>query len=64
MLMICNGTLGGGSPCHVSILRNVYVACLCRSFMPLSLVEFKKRPCHMSNLVKALSHVNKLNVTC
>ena len=40
----------GGSPCRMSILRNAYVACLCRLFVPLSHVEFKKLPCRMSNL--------------
>ena len=39
-----------GSPCRVSILRNADVACLCRLFIPMSHVEFKKWPCRMSNL--------------
>ena len=40
----------GRSPCHVSNLRNANVACLCRLFMPMSHVKFKKWPCRMSNL--------------
>ena len=42
------GALDGGSPCRLSILRNANVACLCRLFMSMSHVEFKKRLCHMS----------------
>ena len=42
------GALDGGPPCRLSILRNANVACLCRLFMPMSHVEFKKFPCHMS----------------
>ena len=42
------GALDGGSPCCLSILRNANVACLCRLFMPMSHVEFKKRLCPMS----------------
>ena len=37
-----NGALDGGSRCRMSILRNENVACLCRLFMPMSHVEFKK----------------------
>ena len=37
-----NGALDGGSRCRMSILRNDNVACLCRLFMPMSHVEFKK----------------------
>ena len=37
------GALEGGSPCRLSISRNANVACLCRLFMPMSHVEFKKR---------------------
>ena len=50
MRTLKGGALDGGSPCRVSILRNAYVACLCRLFMPMSHVEFKKCPCRMSNL--------------
>ena len=32
----------------MSILRNAYVACLCRSIFPLSTVKFKKCQCPMS----------------
>ena len=42
------GAIDGGSPCRLSILRDANVACLCRLFMPMSHVEFKKYPCHMS----------------
>ena len=41
------GALNGGSPCRLSILRNGNVACLCRLFMPMSHVEFKKKLCHV-----------------
>ena len=37
-----------GSWCHMSILRNDNVACLCHLIFPLSPVEFKKWPCPMS----------------
>ena len=37
-----DGTLDGGSPCRLLILRKGNVACLCRLFMPMSHVEFKK----------------------
>ena len=33
---------GGGVPCHVSVLRNANVACLCPLSMPMSQVEFQK----------------------
>ena len=33
---------GGGPQCRMSILRNGNVACLCRLFMAMSHVEFKK----------------------
>ena len=36
------GALDGGSPCRLSNLRNANVACLCRLFMAMSHVEFKK----------------------
>ena len=36
------GALDGGSPCRLSILRNANVACLCRLFMAMSHVEYKK----------------------
>ena len=36
------GALDGGSPCHLSILRNANVACLCRLFKAMSPVDFKK----------------------
>ena len=42
------GPVTGGSPCRLSILRNGNVACLCRLFMPMSHVEFKKCQCRMS----------------
>ena len=32
----------GESPCRLSILRNANVTCLCRLFMPMSHVKFKK----------------------
>ena len=55
---------GGGSPCHLSFLRNANVACLCRLFMPMSHVEFKRYPCHMSllflkpcRMIGSMSHV-------
>ena len=38
----------GGPQCHMSILRNGNVACLCRLFSPMSHVEFEKRLCPMS----------------
>ena len=34
--------LMGGPQCHMSILRNGNVACLCRLFFSMSHVEFKK----------------------
>ena len=40
--------LDGGFPCRLSILRNANVTCLCHLFMPMSHVELKKYPCHMS----------------
>ena len=40
-------TGGGGVPMSPVALRNGNVACLCRLFMPMSHVEFKKR-CRMS----------------
>ena len=43
-----NVALDRGSRCRMSILRNANVACLCRLFMPMSNVEFKKRLCPMS----------------
>ena len=36
------GAVDGGSPCRLSILRNANVTCLCRLFVPMSHVEFKK----------------------
>ena len=39
---------GGGSPCRLSILRNGNVACLCRVFVPMSHVKFKKWQRRMS----------------
>ena len=42
------GAFDGGAPCRLSILRYANVACLCRLSMPMSHVEFKKFPCHMS----------------
>ena len=36
------GALDGGSPCRLWILRIANVACLCRLFMAMSRVEFKK----------------------
>ena len=36
------GALDGLSPCRLSILRNANVACLCRLFIAMSHVEFKK----------------------
>ena len=42
------GALDGGSQSRMSILRNANVTCLCRLFMPMSNVEFKKRLCPMS----------------
>ena len=36
------GAFDGGSPYRLSILRNANVACLCRLFMAMSHVEFKK----------------------
>ena len=36
------GPLMGGPQCRMSILRNANVACLCRLFMAISHVEFKK----------------------
>ena len=38
----CLGPLTGGPQCRMSILRNGNVACLCRLFMAMSHVEFKK----------------------
>ena len=38
------------SPCCMSILQYVNVACPCRLFSPVSYVEFKKSQCHMSLL--------------
>ena len=38
----------GVPQCHVSILRNVIVACLCHLFFTMSQVEFKKNLCRMS----------------
>ena len=43
-----DGALDRGSPCHLSILRNANVACLCRLFM----------------LFTSLSHVTKPYVAC
>ena len=43
------GVHDGWFPCRLSILRNANVACLCRLFIPMSHVEFKKGlyvPCH------------------
>ena len=39
---------GGGSQCRLSILRNGNVACLCRLFMPMSHIKFKKCQWRMS----------------
>ena len=41
-LMASGGTLHEGSPWRLSILRNANVAYLCRLFMPMSHVKFKK----------------------
>ena len=51
VLVVRAGTLGplmGGPQCRMSILRNGNVACLCRLFMAMSHVEFKKKACRMS----------------
>ena len=56
------GPLTGGPECRMSILRNSNVACLCRLFMAMSHVEFKKYQCRMSLSFKALSHVDMLHV--
>ena len=45
------GPLVAGPQCHMSILRNGNVACLCCSFSPMSHVEFKKRLCNRSLLI-------------
>ena len=39
---------GGGVPCRMSILKYANVACLCRLFIPVSHVEFKKSLCRMT----------------
>ena len=51
------GPLTGGSPCHLSILRNVNVACLCRLFIPMSPVEFKNDLSHVTMTLILMSHV-------
>ena len=54
--------LDGRSPCHLSILRSANVACLCHLFVPMSHVEFQKKPCYMS--IISMSHVKFKKFNC
>ena len=56
------GALDGGSPCRLSILRNVNVARLCRLSMPISHVEcmLDISLSHITVFLKAMSHLNRL----
>ena len=47
LVMVYMGPLMG-FPCHLSILRNGNVTCLCRLFLPMPHVKFKKWKCHKS----------------
>ena len=39
-----DGRGGGGGACHMSILRNANVSCLCRLFIPMSCVNLRNSP--------------------
>ena len=52
------GPLMGVPQCRMSILGNCNVACLCRLFSPMSHVEFKRRPCPMSQHFYPSCHVS------
>ena len=63
-VLLLLGLLTGDPKCRMSILRNGNVACLCQLFMAMSHVNFRNRPVACHYILKALSHVDRLHVTC